>query len=410
MPVAYGDGQLERIREAAPRGTVSAFVDTFGGGYCDLAIELGVAPARINTIADFGAIERLGVQGQGTHSRPRRASSETPRAARGWAAAGELEVPIARTYPLAQVRDAFPTSPSATATARSSCCPERRCESHGDGPWTARRLDQPPRDRRRQLGAAAATAEELGYGAIWLGGSPRLPAVRPMLEATERLIVATGIVNIWAYDPAQLAAEYAELEPEFPGRLLVGIGIGHPEATSDYARPLATTRAFLDGLDRAATPLPGERRAIAALGPKMLELSAQRTLGTHPYFVPVAHSALARAAVGPEKLVAPELACVLDEDAGRARATARGYAATYLGLTNYTRNLLNCGFTEDDFARGGSDALIDAVIPQGSPAAIAAVARAHIRAGADHVCLQTIGVEGVPRAEWAALAAAFDQS
>lgn len=148
-----------------------------------------------------------------------------------------------------------------------------------------------------QLGAAAATAEELGYGAIWLGGSPRLPAVRPMLEATERLIVATGIVNIWAYDPAQLAAEYAELEPEFPGRLLVGIGIGHPEATSDYARPLATTRAFLDGLDRAATPLPGEHRAIAALGPKMLELSAQRTLGTHPYFVPVAHSALARAAV-----------------------------------------------------------------------------------------------------------------
>ncbi len=258
-----------------------------------------------------------------------------------------------------------------------------------------------------QLGAAAATAEELGYGAIWLGGSPRLPAVRPMLEATDRLIVATGIVNIWQYEPAQLAAEYAELEPEFPGRLLVGIGIGHPEATSDYTRPLATTRAFLDGLDGAVTPLPRDHTVIAALGPRMLELSAQRTLGTHPYFVPVAHSRLAREAVGAGKLVAPEVACVLDDETDRARETARSYAALYLGLTNYTRNLLHCGFTEDDIAHGGSDALIDAVIPHGSAAEIAAVARAHVDAGADHVCLQTIGVSGVPRAQWAALAAAL---
>jgi probable F420-dependent oxidoreductase len=254
---------------------------------------------------------------------------------------------------------------------------------------------------------AAALVAELGYGAFWLGGSPRLPTVRPLLEATERLVVATGIVNVWQYEPAQLAAEHAELTGDFPDRLLLGIGIGHPEATSDYSRPLATMRAFLDGLDGAATPVPREGRCLAALGSKMLDLCAQRSLGTLTYFTPIEHTRFARGHIGEHALVATELACVVDTDADRARATARSYAELYLGLRNYTSNLRRFGFTDGDIADGGSDALIDAIIPHGTADEIAAVARAHLDAGADHVCLQPVGGSGIPHEEWTALASAL---
>ena len=257
-------------------------------------------------------------------------------------------------------------------------------------------------------GEAARLVEDLGYGAFWLGGSPRLPSVRPLLAAGERLTVATGIVNVWQNEPATLAAEHAELTADFPGRLLVGIGIGHPEATSDYARPLSAMRRFLDGLDRADSPLPPGERCLAALAPKMLALSAERSRGAHTYFVPVEHTRAARERLGERALIAPELACVVDEDAGRARAAARAYAELYLGLRNYTSNLLNFGFTEQDLADGGSDRLIDAIIPHGSADEIAAVARAHLEAGADHVCVQAVGVQGIPRQEWAALAVALE--
>jgi probable F420-dependent oxidoreductase len=259
----------------------------------------------------------------------------------------------------------------------------------------------------QNAGEAAALVAELGYGAFWLGGSPRLPTVRPLLEATERLVVATGIVNVWQYEPAQLAAEHAELTRDFPDRLLLGIGIGHPEATSDYSRPLATMRAFLDGLDGAATPVPREGRCLAALGSKMLDLCAQRSLGTLTYFTPIEHTRFARGRIGEHALVATELACVVDTDADRARATARSYAELYLGLRNYTSNLRRFGFTDEDIADGGSDALIDAIIPHGTADQIAAVARAHLDAGADHVCLQPVGVSGIPHEEWAALASAL---
>jgi probable F420-dependent oxidoreductase len=254
---------------------------------------------------------------------------------------------------------------------------------------------------------AAKQVEDLGFGALWLGGSPQLPTVRPLLEATTRLVIATGIVNVWQYAPGQLAAEYAEIEQAHPGRLLLGIGIGHPEATSAYQKPLTKMREFLDGLDAAPSPVPRERRCIAALGPKMLELSAERTLGTHPYFTPVEHTEFARRQLGDGPLVAPELACVVDEDPDRSRAAARHYAELYLGLSNYTGNLLRFGFSEADIAQGGSDRLIDAVVPQGSAEQIADLARAHLAAGADHVCLQTVGVSGVPRDEWTALAKAL---
>jgi probable F420-dependent oxidoreductase len=269
------------------------------------------------------------------------------------------------------------------------------------GVWTSYRAIG-----EENAGEAAKLVEDLGFGTFWLGGSPQLPALRPLLEATDRLVVATGILNVWASEPERVAADFSELEARFPGRVLLGIGIGHPEATSHYRSPLAAMQAFLDGLDTAAAPVPRTRRCLAALGPKMLELSAERSLGTHTYFVPVEHTRAARELLGPSPLLAPELACVLDDDVETARAKARAYAKLYLGLRNYTNNLVNHGFDQADIADGGSDRLIDAIIPHGSADEITAAARQHLSAGADHVCLQAVGAEGIPRAEWTALASA----
>jgi probable F420-dependent oxidoreductase len=257
-------------------------------------------------------------------------------------------------------------------------------------------------------GEAARLAESLGFGTFWLGGSPQPPALRPLLEATERIVVATGILNVWQSDPAEVADEFARLTEEFPERVLLGIGVGHPEATSEYTRPLSAMRSFLDGLDAADAPVPRNKRCLAALAPRMLELSAERSLGAHTYFVPVAHTQAARKRLGETTLLAPELACVLDRDVASARATAREYAKLYLGLRNYTANLRELGFDEEDIAGGGSDRLIDAVVPHGEAEEIAAVARRHVTAGADHVCLQPVGVNGIPRAQWATLAGALD--
>ena len=258
-----------------------------------------------------------------------------------------------------------------------------------------------------RAGEAAKLVEQLGYGAWWVGGSPHVPAIRPVLEATSTLVAATGILNVWINDAGETAGADAALRADFPARFMLGIGIGHPEATSDYRRPLTTMRAFLGGLDASPTPPPADERCLAALRPKMLELAGERTAGAHTYFIPVEHTQFARERLGPGKLLAPELACVVDTDPVRAKAVARDYAKLYLGLRNYTNNLLDFGFTEQDIANGGSDRLIDAVIPQGSPEQIAEVVRAHLDAGADHVCLQPLGEEGVPRESWTALANAL---
>jgi probable F420-dependent oxidoreductase len=270
------------------------------------------------------------------------------------------------------------------------------------GVWTSYRAIG-----EENAGAAAALVADLGFGTFWLGGSPRLPATRPLLEGADAIAVATGIVNVWSYDPTELARDYADLQPRYGDRLLVGIGIGHPEATSDYTRPLASTRAFLDGIDAAPVPIPPERRCLAALGPRMLDLCRERSRGTLTYFVPPEHTASARARLGEGPLLATELACVLDTDGDAARAAARRYAEMYLGLRNYTDNLLRHGFTEPDVAGGGSDRLIDTIVPHGTPEDIAEAARAHLDAGADHVCLQPVGVRGVPREQWGALASAL---
>jgi probable F420-dependent oxidoreductase len=261
----------------------------------------------------------------------------------------------------------------------------------------------------RQLGderasEAAKLIEHLGYSVWWLGGSPHVPDVRPILDATSTLIAATGILNVWINEPGETAAADAAVREEFGGRFMLGIGIGHREATSDYRRPLETMRAFLDGLDAASVPPPLDGRCMAALGPKMLDLARERTAGSHTYFVPVEHTRFARERLGAGKLVATELACVIDTDPVRAKAIARDYAQLYLGLRNYTQNLLSFGFTEKDFQDGGSDRLIDAVVPQGSAEQIAEVAQAHLQAGADHVCVQPVGEQGIPRKSWTALA------
>jgi probable F420-dependent oxidoreductase len=249
--------------------------------------------------------------------------------------------------------------------------------------------------------------EALGFGALWIGGSPSLAQVRPFLEATATLPVATGILNVWKHEPSDVAAGHAELTRAFPGRFLLGIGVGHPEVTSDYTRPLATMRAFFDGLDAADPPVPRDQRLAAALGPKMLDLAAERSLGTHPYFTTPEHTRFARERVGPDALVAPELAVVVEPDAERAREAARGYAGIYLEKSNYTRNLLRFGFTERDVADGGSDRLIDAVVPHGSAGQIAEAVTAHLEAGADHVCLQPLGHGPAPAEDYRALAGAL---
>jgi probable F420-dependent oxidoreductase len=259
--------------------------------------------------------------------------------------------------------------------------------------------------RDRERADTAAEVEALGFGALWIGGSPSLAQARAFLERSSTMPIATGILNVWQHAPADVAAQHAELTRAHPGRFLLGVGIGHPEATQRYAKPLATMRDYFDGLDAAPQPVPRDERVAAALGPKMLDLAASRSLGTHPYFTPPEHTRFARERVGPAALVAPELAVVLDPVPERARERARSYAATYLRLRNYTSNLLRFGFTEADLAGGGSDRLIDAVIPHGTAEAVAEAVQAHLDAGADHVCVQPLSHGAASGDDYRALAA-----
>jgi probable F420-dependent oxidoreductase len=246
--------------------------------------------------------------------------------------------------------------------------------------------------------------EALGFGSLWLGVSPSLPEARPFLEQSSMLTVATGILNVWRHDPAGVAAQHSELQRESGGRFLLGVGIGHPEATDEYAKPLTKMRGFFDGLDTADEPVPRDERVTAALGPKMLDLAAERSLGAHPYLTPVEHTRIARERMGPGPLLAPEVTVVVEPDAETAREKAREFAARYLRRSNYTRNLLRHGFAERDLEGGGSDRLIDAVIPHGSAEEVADAIRAHLDAGADHVCLQPVGHGPAPVDDYRALA------
>ena len=239
--------------------------------------------------------------------------------------------------------------------------------------------------------ALARELEDLGYGAIWVGGSPGgdLGIVTELLSATERIMVATGIVNVWRSPAADMALAHRRIAAEFPDRFLLGIGIGHPEATSDYAHPYQALVDYLDVLDDSG--VPSEQRVLAALGPKVLRLAGDRTAGAHPYLVTPEHTRLARASLGPDALLAPEQKVVIDPDPERARAIGRPRVAKpYLELSNYLANLRRLGWTEADFADGGSDDLIDALVAHGDAATAAARIRAHRDAGADHVPVQLL--------------------
>jgi probable F420-dependent oxidoreductase len=262
--------------------------------------------------------------------------------------------------------------------------------------------------RRRQEGSHdLAELEALGFTAFWVGSSPSLADAREFLERSSTLTIATGILNVWQHEPGDVAAQHAELVRDFPDRFLLGIGVGHPEATAEYQAPLAAMTAFFDALDAAPQPVAQDQRIAAALGPKMLDLAARRSLGAQSYFVPPEHTRLAREQLGPDALIATEVAVVVEADDETARKAARAYADLYLNASNYRRNLKRLGFTDADIDAGGSDRLIDAVVPHGLAEVIAETVRAHLDAGADHVCLQPVGHGEAPLADYRALAAAL---
>lgn len=258
---------------------------------------------------------------------------------------------------------------------------------------------------------AAAELEDLGFGAIWIPGGidDGAPAVLDvLLDATARVTLATGILNIWKHEPADLAAWWHGQAPARQERLFLGLGVSHgPLIGEAWARPLAKMSAFLDGLQAAG--MPADRLCLAALGPKMLELAAHRTAGAHPYMVTPKHTAVARKAIGPDAVLAPEQGVVLESDPARAREIARGFVQHYAALPNYANSWRREGFTDAEIA-ALDDRLIDALIAWGDVAAVRARLDEHFAAGADHVCLQVIGPGGMrpdldhDRAAWKELA------
>jgi probable F420-dependent oxidoreductase len=266
-----------------------------------------------------------------------------------------------------------------------------------------------------EIADAAAELEELGYRALWIPdiGGDVFEAVERLLASTTTATVATGILNLWMHSAEETAEQHVRLTAAHGDRFLVGIGVSHQVLIDAgepgrYRKPLAAMADFLDGLDAAPTPLPATARVLAALGPKMLELARTRTAGCHPYNVTPEHTALAREALGPSALVLPEQAVALSTDAETARKLGREHLTHYLLLPNYTNNLRRLGFGDDDFAQGGSDRLIDAIVAWGDEDTIASRIQQHRDAGADHVCIQALSEEGqLPLRAWRALAPAL---
>jgi len=238
--------------------------------------------------------------------------------------------------------------------------------------------------------------EALGYGTIWVSGSPPgdLDVVERLLASTEHIVLATGIVNAWKDDAATVGTSYHRITARYPGRFLLGLGIGHPEATREYQHPYAKLVSYLDQLDDLKVPAGG--RVLAALGPRVLRLSAERAAGAHPYLVTPEHTRQARQILGDGPLLAPEQKLVLETDPERARAIGRSRVQDPLGLANYVSNLRRLGWTDADLAGGGSDALIDALAVHGDAAAIARGVTAHLEAGADHVAVQVLNPDPLP--------------
>lgn len=262
--------------------------------------------------------------------------------------------------------------------------------------------------------AAARELEALGYGAIWMPARGRgvFERAEEILAATERMIVATGILSIWSVGPAEVGVALRPLQDAYPDRFLLGLGVSHEPVVEReggrYERPLEAMREYLDRLDAVAPSVARDRRLLAALGPRMLSLARDRSLGAHPYLVPPAHTRQAREELGLGPLLAPEQGIVIEVDARIARQTARTYLADrqHFRMANYVRSFRRLGFTDEDFRDGGSDRLVDAIIAWGDAERVAQRIRDHWTMGADHVCIQAVPQRGasIPLKEWRAIA------
>src|SRR5438105_8506177 len=250
---------------------------------------------------------------------------------------------------------------------------------------------------RAEVSEAAAELEDLGYGTLWFPNRAHIfERARELLEATRRVVAATGIASIWTHSASDAAEAHHAITRAHPGRFLLGLGVSHPhlvdrEAPGRYSKPLTKMREYLDELDRQPHPVPVEERMLPALGPRMLQLARERSIGAHPYLGTPGHTRRAREVLGPGRLLASEQAVVLESDAGRARAAGREHLSRYLRAPNYVNNWLRLGFTPGDLEGGGSDRLVDALVAWGSPEAIRDRIDQHHRAGADHVCIQVVG-------------------
>ena len=262
---------------------------------------------------------------------------------------------------------------------------------------------------------AAAELDELGFPALWIPdvGGPVFEAVGHLLGATNRTVIATGILNLWMHSAVDVAQSYAELTAEHGDRFLLGIGVSHAPLIDAgepgrYRKPLAATASFLDELDATPQPVPVQRRVLAALGPKMLSLSARRSAGAHPYLVTPEHTATARGTLGDGPLLLPEQTVILTDSADEARAIGTDWLRSYLALPNYANNLLRSGFSEEDLSQV-SDRLFNAIIAWGNEDAILRRVSEHRSAGANHVCIQVLlsDPQAYPREQWRRIAAAL---
>ena len=262
---------------------------------------------------------------------------------------------------------------------------------------------------------AAAELDDLGFTALWIPdvGGPVFDAVAHLLAATKRTVIATGILNLWMHESGDVAESFAALTAEHGDRFLLGIGVSHAPLIDAgqpgrYRKPLAATASFLDGLDAAPRPGPTEARVLAALGPKMLALSATRARGAHPYLVTPDHTASARSVLGEGPLLLPEQTVILCDSADEARRIGSDWLRAYLALPNYANNLLRSGFSEDDLAQV-SDRLLNAIIAWGDEEAVMRRVAEHRAAGADHVCIQVLTADPTefPREQWRRIAAAL---
>jgi probable F420-dependent oxidoreductase len=288
---------------------------------------------------------------------------------------------------------------------------DERMDLSGVGVWSS----QLRYGNADEAADAAAELEELGFTALWIPdvGGPVLDSVDHLLTSTKQAVIATGILNLWMHEPSEVAARYASLTKTHGERFLLGIGVSHAplidsQEPGRYRKPLAATRAFLDAVDATEQPVPVENRVLAALGPKMLELSATRARGAHPYLVTPEHTHTAREVLGDGPLLLPEQTVLLTDDRDAARAIGTDWLRAYLALPNYANNLLRSGFTLDDLDTV-SDRLFDAIIAWGDEDAIVRRVAAHRQAGADHVCVQALTADPreFPHEQWRRLAAAL---